>query len=923
MPSKNPYTKYQYENTANTMATLMSPEDLILSISQSPYDKDTYDRVIDLLKVQNAGFHYIKTVRQAKLLLFALDAQDTIAWLQDTHKLDDEQVRNDETINVYRILTTEYPTAQNWAHFLKHLFDTSLDATEEIAAALADTEHDYQNGSLVWDLVIDHYTEKFKKTQNPADFDTLRDLHLRRLAIPHATLLDSFSAFSQFISLHDNDNYEKQLLVANKIYQKSTKQQRYFDMFELKLRASPNDPSVWIPYIEQVFKYSTKDMAPIKVSTLFYRALFSSPSGQVGDPDWIPIWLTYIYILYQLEDQDRVRKVLQTFLRCYPNSSASFAEYVRNLSHSEEDVIAFLEIRKRISLVDLMHKEDYDSWKVTALALLTFQFSVIQKTGAVDLVESLYLDIAEFTSFAIEKNNDAFHSVEKLAVVIYEELQDLDSARGLISDMVEKFPDQFEVWLFAIDFERRQRSEHGVISGIFKSATLHFLTMDWPERVILEWLNFEQLFGDMATLHLVITTVNDKLKEIQASRLESRQKIYAESQKRELKPESPVPANKRQKTEPEELKRSREDFSVKVSQLPQNITEGEISDFFSDCGSVRDVKLFQEKDEPCAIIELSGQQDVLTALTKNLKQIGGNKILVEQFAEATIWVANFPPSMSHERIKVLFGEVGVVVDARFPTQKAKKDRRFCYIEYASHEVAVKAQAHFNNYEIQDEIEGHKFKMKVALSSPPEERRRVEAHDYSREVFIQNLNFKTVTEDILRAAFEQYGTIELIKLPLSEKNRSSGNLNNGYGFVVFKSAVAATNALAFSGTQLEKRQVNVTLSKPQERTHQFVDANTISLMNLDDTITSQQVKLLLSQKVGPVERVELFPALDGALVQFVTAADAGKAAMVLNNQEFEGRKVRVGLRADLVDKKGTKDTKPAKLMVPTALRRRRK
>lgn len=905
------------------MSTQDGPEEVILAIAKSPYNIHTYTRVIDLLKLQNADFKYIKTVRESKLLLFALSTQDTIEWVQDAHQIDDEQIRQGELTEFYHILTKEYPTSQNWALFLKHLVSVSVDIEGEILTALAEIEHDFQNGHLVWEVVLAHYTAFFEKTPSSVGFEKLKNLYLRYLSVPHASLLDSFSAYSLFITKHDNDHYEEQLTMANKIYQRTSKQQRYFDMFESKLRAVPHDPSIWIAYMEQVFKFSSKAHAFSKVSALFYRAVFRSPSGEVGDPEWIPVWLTYIYILYQLDNQDRLRCVLEKFLRCYPNSSASFAEYVRNLSHSDEDVVAFTEIRSRISHVDLMHTETYDNWKVTALAVLSYQFSVIQKKGVVDLVESLYMDITEFTFYAIEKNNDAFHAVEKLAVLIYEELQDFDSARGLILDMLEKFADQFEIWLFAVDFERRQKSGHDIISGIFKSASVNFVTMDWPERVIMEWLNYEQLFGDMSTLHMVITTVNNKLKEIQARRMETLETTEADSRKRELDTVVPELSNKKQKTDADEPKRSREQFSVKVNHLPQNITENEINQFFSDCGNVRDVKLFQETEGPCAIVELSSQQEVLSALTKHLKTIGENKINVERFSESTLWVANFPPSMSHDRIRELFGEMGVVVDARFPTQKAKKDRRFCYIEYASHNSAMQAQAHFDNYELEDEVEGRSYKMKVALSSPPEERRKPDVHDYSREVFVQNLNFKAVTEETLRAAFEQYGTVELVKLPLSEKNRASGYHNNGYGFVVFQSAVAATNALAFSGTQLEKRPVNVTLSKPQVKNPQFDDSRTISLMNLNDTITSQQVQLLLSQKVGPVERVELLPAQDGALVQFVSAADAGRAAMVLDNQEFEERIVKVGLQAELTDTKKVKEVKPTKLMIPTVLRRKRK
>ena len=75
-----------------------------------------------------------------------------------------------------------------------------------------------------------------------------------------------------------------------------------------------------------------------------------------------------------------------------------------------------------------------------------------------------------------------------------------------------------------------------------------------------------------------------------------------------------------------ETTRNREEYSVKISNLPQNISEEKLKKFFDDCGTPKEIKLFQEDGKaPEAIIEWTDSKEVFASLTKNIKLIDGNK----------------------------------------------------------------------------------------------------------------------------------------------------------------------------------------------------------------------------------------------------------------------------------------------------------
>ncbi|GMF19864.1 unnamed protein product [[Candida] boidinii] len=169
------------------------------------------------------------------------------------------------------------------------------------------------------------------------------------------------------------------------------------------------------------------------------------------------------------------------------------------------------------------------------------------------------------------------------------------------------------------------------------------------------------------------------------------------------------------------------------------------------------------------------------------------------------------------------------------------------------------------------------------------------------------------------------------------------MNDGYGFIDFSDSESATQALSLNGSKIGRRSMVVELSKPSIRRISVIDKSnkesseplksreeislkTISIMNLDDKVTSEQL-LSIVEEVGAIRKLTLRPDLSGAYVEFENASDSGKAAMLLNGKKIGDQTITIGERNDL-SKLAHKDNKlpfkmkPSKLFVPVSVLRKK-
>ncbi|KAF2686067.1 hypothetical protein K458DRAFT_402603 [Lentithecium fluviatile CBS 122367] len=372
-------------------------------------------------------------------------------------------------------------------------------------------------------------------------------------------------------------------------------------------------------------------------------------------------------------------------------------------------------------------------------------------------------------------------------------------------------------------------------------------------------------------------------------------------------------------------KRDREHTTIIIQRLPQGTTQTQVRKFFTDAGKVRNVTMQPEKDSMVAIVEFETPEEADYALTKEAKGFEGHDINIKRGGNTTLYVANYPPDADEAYVRKLFSPYGEVLGVRFPSLKFDTHRRFCYVQFANSDDAISATK-------LDGTQADGFKLIAKISNPNAKKQRDGATAEGREVYIWHLNFKCRKSEI-QEAFEPFGKIERVNIPTLK----NGN-NKGFGFIVYESkedanaAVTEMNGKDFASLELHVEIANDKDAKPKVKSvveHAAspaereatpgeavaaMDADTttatkdepraertIAILNVPDTVNDARLKTLL-EPYG-YKKFTLMPQHGGAMIEFSSIEQAGKAEFALQGKDFEGRKLRIGRGYELLKQKG--------------------
>lgn len=373
----------------------------------------------------------------------------------------------------------------------------------------------------------------------------------------------------------------------------------------------------------------------------------------------------------------------------------------------------------------------------------------------------------------------------------------------------------------------------------------------------------------------------------------------------------------------EQLKRDREHASILVQNLPSNVTEARVRQFFSSCGTVRQVKHLPEENS--AVVEFEDADAASFALSRDGKELDGSDLSVILNTGSTLYVTNYVASADEAYIRSLLQPYGEVVNVRFPSLQRNKRRRFCYVEF---KLPREAQA---ATELDDrEIDG--LQIVVKISNPTARQERSETKTEGRTVFVGHLSFKATADDVEKA-FAPYGTLENVKLPTDAKMPSR---NRGIAFLTFATPEQAQAALAMNEQEFKNRKIKVHLASGEgPRTTKSVGGRSISpsiqlddgayslapvktgrdissieertqrtvaICDVPDIVNDSRIKSI-AEKVGPVRRVVLKTNHQGALIEFENVPDAGRAMIELDGLEIDpGRRIRVTTEKEMFQQK---------------------
>ncbi|KAH0288619.1 hypothetical protein M436DRAFT_60698 [Aureobasidium namibiae CBS 147.97] len=478
--------------------------------------------------------------------------------------------------------------------------------------------------------------------------------------------------------------------------------------------------------------------------------------------------------------------------------------------------------------------------------------------------------------------------------------------------------------------------------------------LDWPEKILEIWpLHFSQnetpealqeALADGRTAQFFLT--QRRTREVadaaaaapapeaqpQATELETIPEEAPTTSKRKRESELEQEAEdaaKRNKTEEDstkppynevsasasaQIKRDREHNTITVKDLPSDVTEKRVRQFFDDCGTILSVGIVADDNAMTAhaVIEFETEEDTLSAKTRDGKTFDGNTIRIQSGTLSTLYVTNYPAEWDEVKIREMFQGFGTIVSVRLPSLKYNQRRRFCYVQFLTSEEARAATA------LDDKALDGQHRLVAKISDPQAKKGRSGAVTEGRELHVGNIDFHATESDI-RDLFQQHGTVESVRMIKNLQGRF-----NGTAFIVYSKSEEAEAAVALNNKPLKDRLLRVTLATdrssakkdiattivqqntsgspaaegsqngsaaaangrrgstapPQELgedTARTVRERTIALLGLPDTVNDARIQAFL-ETFGPLRKITVRRDKAGAMIEFVNLQDAAKVSM---------------------------------------------
>lgn len=840
--------------------------------------------------------------------------------------------------------------------------------------AVENTKWRLNDSHIIWNQYIDLLIQKYNNSGNEESAMVIRNLFEERLRTPHANWDETFQTFSSFISNSPfKQDYELIMVETSKNGSIAKAQWSARDTLETALQSaqeSGNGDGEYMTFAQYIQWELTSEKRR-RPEFNFINAIYQR--AELRFPSDASLWEDHIlWLIEKCPTEQKTNVILSTLERATRHCPWSGSLWSQYLLTSEKEQHPFSEtenIKHKATSTGLLDVSGIEEVLKVHVAWCGYLRRRAFRPGASD--EDL--DIAEMGIRSSIENvqqlackldqkqpPDPQFQLERIYINFLSNSQSWDSAKEAFQGLIPTFGNSYEFWLRFYEWEmirwRKFVADHqSENTQLGKAPTPQFATavlkdalkrpnLDQPEQIMNKLIAHCEDYEDVDELQQAIVEVKKAEKTLRVRREKDFQEQQTKStngatlppihdmtdksnkRKRE-ETESNDPIGKRPKkdevvksameedAEPEQpLKRDREHASIIVRNLPREITDNKLRQFFRDCGTIYTVKVLHDQSGS-AIVEFEDQMSAEYSLSRSGRELDGMAVEVQLETKSTLYVTNYPPAMGQNEVRDLFQKYGEIVDIRLPSLKANAARRFCYIQFKNAEDAERS-LEMDGLEIEPG-----YKLNVYISDPDKKQERSGPTEEGRQLFIRELAFK-VSEKDLEKKFSKYGTVETVKIPQDEKGRSKG-----YGFVTFSSAQEAEEALVLDGQEFKGRAIQISIArKPNLRYQATVKARsntspaengdatsptamsisstgdknerdsrrdrTIAIVNVPDTVNATQIRSI-AERHGTVTKVTIQPAHQGAILEYNDSGSAGKAALALEGFEiFPGRPLHV-------------------------------
>ncbi|KAF7861513.1 hypothetical protein EAF04_008076 [Stromatinia cepivora] len=863
---------------------------------------------------------------------------------------------------------------------------TAQDLWQEGAAA---TQFRLNDSHELWNRWITIELEELAKSPSREYVERIRKIFFDRLQTPHAKWDETSQMFSTFLTKYDEPSYESTMVQVTQMGSAARYLYAQREEHELKLQQAvatgdkEGVASVMKEYLEwetlQTLMKPKKGLPqspPILAVALYERALASTILGR--DPGTWEDYIAFVQQSYTVSPEAQLGNPLYIVQRATahcPWSGSLWARYILLAETQNLDFSSIEDIKHAATSTGVLDREGkmdevievYIAW-CGYLRRRTLNRSA--EDEAFDVADAGLpgsLEAVQDWGRRLHKREytDPLFRIERIMIQYLTQKGSIDEAREFWKRLVNAHQKSYVFWQQYYFWEMAVRNSNASsnLPSMVLSRAIRTKDLDWPEAIMELYIahcnNYEDAHTLLAAKDLVrrqFQLVTKRRKKLAVEQAE----LYAQQQPHVVTPDptdEESPGNSKRKREPtsedangnthkkikneqpvadpealrqQHLTRDRENTTVIVTNLPPEVTQTKVRQYFKEYGHINSLTLKTEPDKlsSTCLIEFRSNDDVQSAFLRDGKFFGENQIKVESGTGLTLYVTNYPPTADENYMHNLFKDCGEIFSIRWPSLKFNTHRRFCYITFRNAEAASAAT------QLDGKLLENKYKLVAKYSDPAGKKQREGATAEGRELHITSLDL-SLNEDDLKEVFAKYGQVESVRILRTYKGESKGA-----GFIVFEKKDEANAALELDKTKLKSSILHVELTqarnyKPiatsrekgtsaspapdadgdsamslastadhpnnnQHALHQPSEGanRTITLLNVPDTVNDARIRAI-AEPFGTIIKVVLRPDHQGAIIEYEDANSAGKASLGLENYEIApGRRLRTGGMKDL-------------------------
>ena len=489
---------------------------------------------------------------------------------------------------------------------------------------------------LVWDRLLDLQMQDITRNPSQEKIGHVRNLFDIRLQTPHATWDQTFQTFSGFVSTYYNANYETIMADTAGRYATACKEQYSArEEFEIRLRNAAESGDLtqeWTIFTEYIdwevsSNHRNRHSNFELVNAVYQRAVLRFPTDA-------NMWEDFVMFLIDESMHGNANtttiSTLERATRHCPCSGTLWSQYLLSSEREGQSFSKIADIKHKATSTGLLDVAGMEE----VLKVHTAWCSYLRRRAFMSDSTDEDLDVAEVgIRSAIESvqelgekkygrsyQGDPLFRLERIYIRYLSESGSWDSARETFKGLMGRRGNSYEFWLTYYEWEliswskfvqgeatvdaARRTPNPSFATAVLKQA-IKRTDLDWPEKIMQTYIAHCEDYEDSDELQLAILETRKAMRAITARRERDATELAAQQAQQPASTEQAAHPEKRKReeeeanvnglptkkargeeeasaaeAEPAALQRDRENATVVVKNLPHQITEHKVRQFF-------------------------------------------------------------------------------------------------------------------------------------------------------------------------------------------------------------------------------------------------------------------------------------------------------------------------------------------------------